>query len=149
MLNGGVDVAHGCEVEVGDVHTDLRAAVGDDADGFDAVETSVGGSDIASDRASRGDVGSLEMNVVGDEKAARSDSAGSGGLVEVGAADIGAAGGIAAGGVAQAFELTAAHVFELNAIGTGGGGSVEIDGDTVAAPDEEACLAGEDGTLGE
>ena len=75
------------------------------------------------------------------------DSAGSGHataarLGDLDATDVGAAGGIAASGVAQAFELTAAHVFELNAIGPGGGGSIEVDGDTVAAPDEETCLTG-------
>src|SRR5260370_1863181 len=149
MLDGGVDVAHGGEVEVGDVHTDLRASVGDDADGLAAVEPGVSGADVAGDGASSGDVGSFEVDVVGDEKAAGSDGAGPGSLVKFGAADVGAAGGIAAGGVAQAFELAAAHVFELNAIGPGGGGSVEVDGDAVAAPEEEAGLAGEDGAVGE
>src|SRR4051812_17654247 len=148
MLNGGVDVAHGCDVEVGDIHTDLRAAVGDDTDGFDSVEAAVGGADIAGDGAGCGDVGSLEVNVVGDEEAASSDGARSGSFVKVGAAYVGAAGGIAACGVAQAFELTATHIFELNAIGAGGGGSVEVDGDAVAAPDEEAGLAGEHGAFG-
>jgi hypothetical protein len=113
------------------------------------VEAAVGGADVTGDGAGSGDVGSLEVNVVGDEKAAGSDGAGSGGLVEFGAADVGAAGGIAAGGVAQAFELTATHVFELNAIGAGSSSSVEVDGDAVAAPDEEAGLAGENGALGE
>ena len=149
MLDGGVDVAHGGEVEVGDVHADLGAAVGEDADGFDAVEAAVGGADVAGDGAGGGDVGLLEVDVVGDEKAAGSDGAGSGGLVEFGAADVGAAGGVAAGGVAEAFELAAAHVFELDAVGAGGGGSVEVDGDAVAAPDEQAGLAGEDGALGQ
>ena len=120
-----------------------------DTDGFDAVETAVGGADVAGDGSGGGDVGSLEVNVVGDEKAAGSDGAGSGGLVKFGAADVGAAGGIAASGVAKAFELAFADVFELNAIGAGGGGSVEVDGDAVAAPDEEAGLAGEHGALGE
>src|SRR5258708_7293170 len=149
MLDGGVHVAHGCEVEIGDIHADLRAAVGDNADGFDSVQAAVGGADIAGDGASGGDVGSLEVNVVGNEEAAGSDGAGSGGLVEVGAADVGAARGVAAGSVAQTFELTAAHVFELNAVGAGGSGSVKVDGYAVASPDEEAGLTGEDGALGE
>ena len=93
--------------------------------------------------------GSLEMDVVGDEEAAGTDGAGTGGFVKFGAADVGAAGGVAAGGVAETFELPPADVFELDAIGTGGGGSVEVDGNAVAAPDEEASLAGEDGALGE
>ena len=37
MMDSGVDVAHGGEIEVGDIHADLRTAVGEDADGFDAV----------------------------------------------------------------------------------------------------------------
>src|ERR1700733_4194953 len=100
MLNGGVDVAHGSEIEVGDVHADLGAAVGEDTDGFDAVEAAVGGADVTGDGAGGGDVGAFEVDVVGDEEAARSDGAGPGGFVEFGAADVGATGGIAAGGVA-------------------------------------------------
>ena len=128
---------------------DLGAAVGEDTEGFDAVEAAVGGADVAGDGAGGGDVGLLEVDVVGDEEAACADGAGSGGFVEFGAADVGAAGGIAAGGVAEAFELALADVFELDAVGTGGGCSVEVDGDAVAAPDEEAGLAGEDGAVGE
>jgi len=142
-------VAHGGEGEVGDVHADLRAAVGDDADGFDSVEAAVSGSDVAGDSPSGGDVGSLEVDVVGDEEAAGSDGAGPGGLVKFGSADVGAAGCVAAGGIAEAFELTAAYVFELIAVGPGGGGSIEVDGDAVGAPDEVGGLAGENGALGE
>ena len=134
---------------VGDVHADLSAAVGEDADGFDAVQTAVGGADIAGDGAGGGDVGGFEVDVVGDEEAAGTDGAGSGGLVELGASDVGAAGGVAASGVAKTFELAPADVFELDAVGAGGGGSVEVDGDAVASPDQQAGLAGEDGALGE
>ena len=126
----------------------MRATVGDDADSFDSVKTTVGGADVAGDGASGGDVGLFEVDVVGDEEAARSYGTGPGGLVKFGASDIRAAGCVAAGGVAQSFELAAAYVFELNAIWAGGGGSVEVDGDAVAAPDEEAGLTGEHGALG-
>ena len=57
MLDGGVDVAHGGDVEVGDVHADLGAAVGEDTKGFDPVEATVGGADVAGDGAGGGDVG--------------------------------------------------------------------------------------------
>src|SRR5258708_12189216 len=97
MLDGGVDVAHGRDVEVGDVHADLRAPVGDDADGFDSVETAVGGADVAGDGAGCGDVGSLEVDVVGDEEAAGSDGAGPGGFGKVGTPDVAAAPVAAAG----------------------------------------------------
>jgi len=149
MLNGGVDVTHGSEVEVGDVHADLSAAAGEDADGFDAMKTAVGSADVAGDCAGGGNVGLFEMDVVGDEEAAGSYGAGTGGFVKFGAADVGATGGIAAGRVAEAFELALADVFEQDAVGTGCGCSVEVDGNAVAAPDEEARLAGEDGALGE
>ena len=49
-----------------------------------------------------GDVGLLEVNVVGDEEAAGSYGTGSCGFVEFGAADVGAAGGVFAGRIAQA-----------------------------------------------
>jgi hypothetical protein len=149
MLEGGMDVAHGGEVEVGDVHADLRAAVGQDADGFDSVKPTVGGADVASDGTGGGDVGLFEVDVIGDEKAAGSDSASPGGVVKLGSADVGAAGGVAAGGVTEAFELAFADVLQLHAVGAGGGGSVEVDGDAVATPDEQASLAGENGALGQ
>src|SRR5260370_34542684 len=126
MVAGGVDVPYGSEVEVGCLHDDLRAAIGDDNDGFESVETAVGGADVAGDGAGGGDVGFFEIDVVGDEEAAGSDGAGPGSLVEFGAADVGAAGGVAASGVAKAFELTAAHVFKLDAVGPGGGGAIEV-----------------------
>jgi len=149
MLDGGVDVVHGSVVEVGDVHADLGAAVGEDTNGLDAVKAAVGGADIAGDGAGGADVRSFEVDVVGDEEAAGSDGAGARGFVEFRATDVGAASGVAASGVAEAFELTLADVFELDAIGASGGGAVEVDGDAVTAPDEETGLAGEDGALGE
>src|ERR1700743_1507923 len=51
----------------------------------------VGGSHVAGKGAGGGDVGSLEVDVVGDEEAAGSDGGGPGGLVKFGAADVGAA----------------------------------------------------------
>ena len=149
MLDGGVDVAHGGEVEVGDVHADLGAAVCEDADGLDAVEAAVGGANVAGDSAGSGDVGLLKVEVVGDEEAAGTDGGSSGSIVEFGAADVGTAGGIAERSIAEAFELTTADVFEKDAVGAGRGGSVEVDGDAIATPDEEAGLAGEDGAVGQ
>ena len=108
MLDGGVDLAHGSDAEVGDVHADLGAAVGEHANGFDAVEASVGGADVSGDGAGGGDVRLVEVDVVGDEEAAGADDAGSCGRVEFGAAYVGAAGGITEDGVAEAFELRAA-----------------------------------------
>jgi hypothetical protein len=149
MLDGGVDVVHGRDAEVGDVHTDLGAAVGEDADGFDAVEATVGGADVAGDGTGGGDVGLLKVDVVGDEEAAGAHGRGSGGGVELRAADVGAARGVAEGSVAETFKLAAANVFEEDAVGARGGGSVKVDGDAIATPDEETSLAGEDGAVGE
>src|SRR5580698_3334884 len=128
MLDGGVDVAHRSEVEVGNVHADLGAAIGEDTNGFDAVEAAVGSANVASDGAGGSDIGAFEVDVVGDEEAASSDGTGTCGFVELGTADVGAAGGVTASGVAETFELTLADVFELNAVGMGGGCSVEVDG---------------------
>jgi hypothetical protein len=104
------------------------------------VKSAVGGANVACDSASSRDIGLFEMDVVSDEEAAGTDRAGSGGLVELGATDVGAAGGVAPGGIAKALKLTLADVFELDAVGAGGGGSIEVDGDAITAPDEEACL---------
>ena len=111
------------------------------------METAVGSSYVAGDGAGGRDFGLFEVDVVGDEETAGSDGAGPGGGVKLGAADIGAACGIAAGGVAETFELALADVLELDAVGARGGGSVEVDGNTVATPDEEAGLASEDGAF--
>ncbi len=103
---------------------------------LNAVKTAVGGTDVAGDSAGGCDVGVFEVNIVGYEEAAGSDGTGSCSFMEFWTADVGAAGGIAARGVAETFELAFAYVFELNAIGAGGGCSVEVDRDTVATPDE-------------
>ncbi len=131
------------------VHTDLSAVVGQDTDGLNAVEPPVCGADVAGDGAGGGDIRLFEVDVVGDEEAAGSDGAGSRCLVEFGSADIGAAGGVTPGGVAEALELATADVFEQDAVGAGGCGSVEVDGDAVPAPDEETGLAGEEGAVRE
>src|SRR5260370_22899510 len=102
--DAGVDLGHRGGAVVGDVHADLGAAISQDTEGFDSVQTSVGGADVAGDGACGGDVRLLQMHVIGDEEAAGSDGAGSGGLVGFGAADVGAAGGAAAGGGAGGLE---------------------------------------------
>jgi hypothetical protein len=149
MLDSCMDVMHGSEVEVGDVHAHLCAAVGENSDCFDAVEASVSSADVAGDRASGGDIGLAEVNVVGDEEAAGADGTGAGSLVKFGAADVRAASGVTARSVAQAFELALPYVFELDAVGPGGCGSVEVDGHAVSTPDEESGLTREHGALGE
>ena len=45
-------------------------------------------------------------------------------------------------GVAKSFKLAAADVLEANAVWTGGGGLVEVNGNLGAAPDLHAGLAG-------
>ena len=142
LLYGGMDLTHGGDAEVGDVHADLGAAVGEYADGLDPVQTTVGGADVAGDGPGGGDVGLVEMDVVGDQKAARSDDTGSGSFMEFGTADVGAAGGVALDGIAEALKLAAANIFKLDTVWPGGRGSVEVDGDAVATPDEEAGLTG-------
>ena len=131
---------HGGEVEVGDVHADLGAAVSEDTDGFDPVESAVCGANVAGDGAGGGDVGTFEMDVVSNKKAAGSDGAGPGGLVEFRAADVRAACCVAASRFAKTFKLTLADVFEKDAVRASGSGSVKVNGDAVTTPDEKTGL---------
>src|SRR6516162_6387787 len=64
-------------------------------------------------------------------------------------ANIGTARGILPDGIAQTLELPLANVLELDAIRACGRGSVEINRDSVAAPDLEARLAREKRAIGE
>src|SRR5580700_2178558 len=143
----GVGFAHRCAGKVGDIHGDLGLALRGDAHGFDAGESAARVADVAGDGAGDSHVGGVEEEIEGDEEFARADGGGSGGGMQRGSADIGAAGRLAKHGVAEAFKLAAADLFQHGAIGTGGGGFVEIDGDLVAPPDLRAGLAGEQRAL--
>ena len=133
MLNGRVNVPHGRDAKVGDVHADLRASVGDDADGLHSMQAAVRGANVAGDGAGGGDVHLMKMNVVGNQEISRSHRRSSGGLMKSGPADVGAARRIAARGFAQTFELASAHIFELNAVGPRRSGSVEVDRNAIAS----------------
>jgi hypothetical protein len=135
-----MDVTHGGKVEVGDVHTDLGTAVGEDTNGLDSVESAVSGPNVAGDGAGGGDVGTFEMDVVSNEKAAGSDGAGPGGLVQFRAADVRAACCVAASRFAKTFKLTLADVFEKDAVRASGRSSLKIYGDAVTTPDEKTSL---------
>src|ERR1700691_343317 len=147
FLNGSIDFADGGAGEVGDVHGDLGLAVGGNAHGFDAGQASAGLADILGDGAGYGDFRGVEVEVEGDEEAARAHSGGSGGGMERGTADVGPARRFAKHCIAQAFKLAAADLFEHCAVRTGGGGFVEIDGDLIAFPDFSAGLAREQRAL--
>src|SRR5580692_7221172 len=99
-----MDVTHGGKVEVGDVHTDLGTTVGEDTNGLDSVESAVSGPNVAGDGAGGGDIGTLEMNVVCNKKAAGSDGACPGGLVEFRAANVRAACCVSASRFAKTFK---------------------------------------------
>jgi hypothetical protein len=55
--------------------------------------------------------------------------------VQLGVAEIGAAIGIGADFFAEAFELAAADVLQVDAVGAAGGGFVEVDGHVEAFPE--------------
>lgn len=111
------------------------------------MQPAVGGADIAGDSARRSDVRLFEMNVVGDQKVARANGGGAGGIVQLRTSDVRTARGVPANGVAKTFKLAAANIFELNAIGARRGGSVEVDGDAVTVPDMQAGLSRQQGAL--
>src|ERR1700743_1793708 len=112
----------------------MGAPVGKDTDGFDSVESAVSSAYVAGDGAGGGDVGTFEVDVIGDQKAASSDSTGTSGFVKFRAADVGPPSGVTASGVTETFELALADIFELNAIRTGGSGPVEVDGYAITTP---------------
>ena len=64
-----------------------------------------------------------------------------------GSAHVGTARRLTQHRVAQAFKLAAADFFEQGAVGSRGGGFVEIDGNLIALPDFRAGLAGEERAL--
>ncbi len=102
---------------------------------------------LARNGAGGGDVRLVQMDVVGDEKIARTDCRGSGSFVEFRAADVGSASSVATGSLAKAFELASAHIFKLNAVGPGGCGSVEVNRNAIGPPDQQACLPCQNGAL--
>ena len=81
LLDGGMHLANRSSSKIGNIHTDLRAAVGDEAESLDAVQAAGGGPDVPCDGAGNGYVGVIKMNVLGDEETTCTDGAGSGGLV--------------------------------------------------------------------
>src|SRR5215813_10945704 len=99
------------------------------------MEASVGGTYIACDCTGGGYVRCSEVNGVGNEKAASTDSRSSGRLVKFRASDVGPASSFFADGFAQTFELATANVLKLNAIWASGRRSVEIDRHSIAPPD--------------
>ena len=76
--------------------------------------------------------GGIQEDVVGDQKLARSHHGCAGGGMHARLAEVGLARGIGGDLVANAFELAAADVFQILALGRGGGGFVEIDRDPEA-----------------
>ena len=112
-----------------------------------AGQAPTGLADVFSDGAGDGDFRGVEVEVEGDEEAARAHSGGSGGGMERGTANVRAAGRFAQHRVAQTFKLAAADFFEQGAVRTGGGGFVEIDGNLMALPDFVARLTGEERAL--
>jgi hypothetical protein len=149
LLDGGMHLANRSSSKIGNIHADLRAAVGYEAESFDAVQSAGGGPDIPGDGAGNGYVGVIEMNVVGDEETTCTDGTGSGGLVQFRATYIGLPGGVFPSRIEQTFKLAATNILEQNAVGASGGSTIKVDWDTITPPDLKASLSRKHGALGE
>ena len=86
-------------------------------------------------RLGDGDVGRVEVDVVGDQKLARAGDDGAGGGMAARVADIRIARRDGAHFLQQRFELAAADVLQVGAFRAARGGLVEIDRDFQLAPD--------------
>ena len=111
-----------------------------EAHGFHAVQPAKGGTDFASDGARNGNVGGIEIDVVGDQEFACAHGTSSGRGMQAGPAQIRTSRGFFSNRVAKTFKLTTPNIFEVGAIGPGGGRFVEVNGDAEAPPDLQSCL---------
>src|ERR1700691_3671324 len=134
------DPVDGGLLEVGEVHGDLRqiARRQRHTHGFDVTESAGGEADGLGDTLRDFDIGGVQVDVVRDQEFARASDGGAGGGMQFGVAEIGEAIGIGAHLVAQAFELAAADVFQIDAVGAAGGGFIEIHGHLQAFPQTHA-----------
>ncbi len=122
------DAMDGSLVEVGQVHRDLGEAADEEAGSLDEAQAAAGKAHGFGDFLRDGDIGRIQKDVVGNEKFARADYGRSGGGMDARLAEIGAARGVGGDFSADAFELAAANVLQILALGSGGGGFIQIDG---------------------
>ena len=142
-LDHFIDAMHRRVFKIGEVDGDLSEIAGLQihAHRFYVAKSAAGEADGFGNFVGDGNVGSVEIDVVGDQEFARSDDRNSGRGMQFGFADIGLALVIFLQFFAQAFELAAANIFEIDAIGASGGGFIEKDGDAIALPDFVADAA--------
>src|SRR5579871_2940096 len=140
---------HGGLFEVGEIDGDLCQIAGLEVDAhrFHVAQAAAGEANGFGDFVGYGNVGSVEVDVVGHEEFARPDDGDARGGMEFWFANVGLAIVIAFEFVAKTFELAAADIFKVHAIGPGGGGFVEIDGNAVTLPDFVAYAASERDTV--
>ena len=124
-------------LEVGHVDGNLRemARAEVHAHGLYVTQAAIREADVLADFFGDFDVGSIEVDIVGDEKFARADDSSSGGGMQALVADVRSAIGIFRHFGEQAFKLAFADIFKIGAFGALRGSLVEIDGNFVALPD--------------
>ena len=133
------------DVEVHEVHRDLRLAVDLHAEALHALEAAGGPTHRLGDALGDGEVLlAAEVDVESDEEGARADHRGAGSRMDRVRAEVGDAVGIGADLLLRLLELAASDVGEIHAVGARGRAFVEEDGDAEFLADACAEGAGED-----
>lgn len=149
VLDGRKDGVERGDFKIGEVHRDLGHAAGMEhhAHRFDVRQATRGCADAAGDLFSDGKVSGLEVDVVGQQVFAGADDCCSGSWVKRGTTEVRVTGRIGKNGLAEGFKATLANDFEAFALGTEGGGFVEVDGNLQLCPNALTELMGKDGAL--
>ena len=117
------------------------------AHGFYALQSAGSGANLAGNGSHHGNVGGIEIDVVGHQKLARSHGAGAGGGMQAGTTQVRPTSRIVANRVPQPLELPAAHLFQVGPVGPRGRGFIKEHRHTEAPPDFQARLAGQQDAL--
>src|ERR1019366_2517266 len=139
------DDVHGRLFEIGEVDGDLRqiARGQHNAHGLHGAEAAAGEADGLGDAFGDGDVGRVEVDVIGHQKLARAGDGGASGGVADGVADIRIARRHGAHFLYERLKLAAAYVLQVGAFRPARRGFVQVDRDSQLAPDLGAQALGE------
>src|SRR5664280_3439363 len=120
---------HGRLFEIGEIDGHLRDVPRGQhhTHGFHVAEAAAGETDGLGDAFSNGDVGRIQIDVVGDQKLARAGDGGAGGRVADGVANVRIARRNGSHFAHQRLELAAADVLQVDAFAAARGSLVEVD----------------------
>src|SRR5579864_6065511 len=121
--------------EVGQVHRDLGQAAHQESSALYESHSTARKAHRLGDFLGDFDVWRVQENVIGNQEFARADDGSPCGRMDAGFANVRTARGIGGDLGADAFELSAANIFQALAFGNSGGGLVEINGDAESLPD--------------